>query len=138
MLEDLLPLAEARHIDLGVEGSEDAQVQASETELLTVARNLVDNAIRYTPVGGRVDLSVGQLAGAVVLCVEDTGPGIAPAERERVFDAFYRTVGTEPAGSGLGLSIVQAIAQRVGARVSLAWSDDAAQRGLKVQVLLPD
>ena len=55
-----------------------------------------------------------------------------------MFDAFYRTVGTEPAGSGLGLSIVQAIAQRVGARVSLAWSDDAAQRGLKVQVLLPD
>lgn len=138
VLQELMPLAQARQIDLGVVGAQDAQVAVSALDLRTLVKNLVDNAIRYTPVGGRVDLSVGQLAGAVVLCVEDTGPGIAPAERERVFDAFYRTVGTEPAGSGLGLSIVQAIAQRVGARVSLAWSDDAAQRGLKVQVLLPD
>ena len=103
----------------------------------TLVKNLVDNAIRYSPVGGRVDVSVQAQAGGVVLCVQDTGPGIAPAERERVFDAFYRTVGTGQSGSGLGLSIVRAIALRIGARVSLDWSDEAAQRGLKVRVTIP-
>ena len=137
VLQDLLPLAEARQIDVGVAGEGDARVAASELDLLTLVKNLVDNAIRYTPAGGRVDLSVEPRPDGVLLCIRDSGPGIAPAERERVFDPFYRALGNEQSGSGLGLSIVQAIAQRLGARVSLDDADPAVPAGLRVQVLLP-
>ncbi|KAH1281793.1 hypothetical protein KXX11_004119, partial [Aspergillus fumigatus] len=137
VLEDLMPLAEAKHIDIGVEGIQDAQVWASELDMIAVVKNLVDNAIRYTPQGGRVDLSVAVSAGATVLRVQDNGPGIPLAERERVFDPFYRVLGSTQTGSGLGLSIVQAIAQRVGAQIRLDFSDPAAQAGLSVCVVLP-
>nr|WP_293226091.1 ATP-binding protein [Ottowia sp.] len=137
VLQDLLPLAEARQIDVGVAGEGDARVPASELDLLTLVKNLVDNAIRYTPAGGRVDLSVESRPEGVLLRIQDSGPGIAPAERERVFDPFYRTPGNEQAGSGLGLAIVQAIAQRLGARVSLDDADPAVPAGLLVRVLLP-
>lgn len=84
-----------------------------------LVKNLVENAIRYTPAGGRVDLSVQSSPGQVSLIVEDTGPGIPENERERVFDPFYRVLGNDEAGSGLGLSIVKTIADRVGAKVVL-------------------
>ncbi|MBS0403607.1 MAG: two-component sensor histidine kinase, partial [Proteobacteria bacterium] len=137
VLQDLLPLAEARQIDVGVAGEGDARVAASELDLFTLVKNLVDNAIRYTPAGGRVDLSVESRPEGVLLGVQDSGPGIAPAERERVFDPFYRTLGNEQTGSGLGLAIVQTIAQRLGARVSLDDADPAVPAGLLVRVLLP-
>ena len=142
VLEDLMPLAEARHIDIGMEDSqgaqdtEDVQVQASAFELTTLVKNLVDNAIRYTPEGGRVDLGFRRVQDRAVLRIQDTGPGIAVAERERVFDPFYRTLGSEQTGSGLGLCIVQAIAQRLGAQVRLGFSDEAAQSGLCVEVFM--
>ncbi|MFJ2709412.1 ATP-binding protein [Pseudomonas sp. NPDC087346] len=136
VLEDLLPLAEFKQIDIGVEGETDAQVRISESELHTLVKNLVDNAIRYTPPGGRVDLSVSVVNGAALLQIKDTGPGIAPQERERVFDPFYRSLGTDEAGSGLGLSIVQAIAERNGARIDLAYSDETQNSGLCVSVSL--
>ncbi|MEO5606298.1 MAG: ATP-binding protein [Polaromonas sp.] len=145
VLEDLMPLAEARRIDIGVEDLgdlqdvqdvQDVQVQASAFELTTVIKNLVDNAIRYTPEGGRVDLGVRIEQGRAVLRIQDTGPGIAAAERERVFDPFYRTLGSEQTGSGLGLCIVQAIAQRLGAQVRLGFADEAAQSGLRVELFM--
>ena len=137
VLEDLMPLAEARHIDLGVEGSQDAVVAVSALDLFTMVKNLVDNALRYTPEGGRVDLSLATLPGGVELRVCDTGPGIALAERERVFDPFYRVLGSGQMGSGLGLAIVQTIAARLGARVTLDFADAAAQTGLRVTVTIP-
>lgn len=137
VLEDLLPLAEAKHIDIGVEGGEDAQVWVREWDLMTLVKNLIDNAIRYTPAGGRIDLSVSTVAGAALLQVQDSGPGIAKTERERVFDPFYRILGRDQIGSGLGLSIVQTIAQRMGAQVSLSYSDEKAQSGLCVVVRVP-
>ena len=137
VLEDLMPLAEARHIDIGVEGTQDAQVWASELDLITVVKNLVDNAIRYTPEGGRVDLSVEVLQRKAVLRIQDSGPGIALAERGRVFDPFYRTLGSEQVGSGLGLSIVQTIANRLGAEIRLDFSNQAKQTGLSVAVIVP-
>jgi K+-sensing histidine kinase KdpD len=76
-LEDLLPLAEVKHIDIGVEDEHDVQVLINETDLLAVIKNLVDNAIRYTPAGGRVDLSVGMEAGGALLQVKDSGPCIS-------------------------------------------------------------
>lgn len=137
VLEDLMPLAEAKHIDIGGDGEQDARVWVNELDMIAVVKNLVDNAIRYTPNGGRVDLSVRTTNGRAVLCIEDTGPGIALSERERVFDPFYRTLGSEQIGSGLGLSIVQAIAERIGAEVRLGFTDDANRSGLSVTVLLP-
>lgn len=137
VLEDLMPLAEASRIDLGIEGVQDAQVWASELDLAATVRNLVDNAIRYTPQGGRVDLSVAVSDGTATLRVQDNGPGIPLVERERVFDPFYRVLGSTQTGSGLGLSIVQAIAQRIGAQIRLDFSDPVAQTGLCVTVILP-
>ncbi|MFM0197919.1 ATP-binding protein [Paraburkholderia strydomiana] len=136
VLEDLIPLAEAKRIDIGVEGSQDAQVWVSELDVIAIVKNLVDNAIRYTPEGGRVDLSVGMAEGRAVLRIEDNGPGIPIAERGRVFDAFYRTPGSERIGSGLGLSIVQAIASRIGAEIRLDFASEARQTGLIVTVQL--
>lgn len=136
VLEGLMPLAEARAIDIGVEGAQDVQLRVAERDLHTLLRNLVDNAIRHTPEGGRVDLGVRTTAGAVVLSVRDTGAGIAPEERERVFDPFYRVPGSGPIGSGLGLSIVRAVAERIGASVRLDYSDAAQCTGLAVEVSL--
>jgi two-component system sensor histidine kinase TctE len=86
-----------------------------------MVRNLVDNALQYTPRGGSVTVRVlpDPFGQVVVLQVEDTGPGIDPAERERVFQPFYRALGTQVEGSGLGLAIVQEIAQRHGGDVSV-------------------
>ena len=137
VLEDLMPLAEAKHIDIGIEGTQDPQVWASELDMIAIVKNLVDNAIRYTPEGGRVDLSVGVAEGKVELRVQDSGPGIPLAERERVFDPFYRTLGSEHVGSGLGLSIVNAIAQRIGAEIRLSFADAAGQTGLLVTIVMP-
>ncbi|NRO98168.1 two-component sensor histidine kinase [Paraburkholderia sp. NMBU_R16] len=137
VLEDIMPLAEAKEIDVGVEGTEDAMVGASELDLIAIVKNLVDNAIRYTPRGGKVDLSVRRTSTHVVLRVIDNGPGIAPDERARVFDPFYRTLGSNEVGSGLGLSIVKAIAERLGAEVRLEFADEAGQSGLCVSVLIP-
>ncbi len=137
VLEDLMPLADAKRIDLGVEGAEDAQVWVNELDLYAVVKNLVDNAIRYTPEGGRVDLSVGAAHGKAELRIQDNGPGIPPGERERVFDPFYRSLGSAQIGSGLGLSIVQTIAARAGADIRLDYTDPARQAGLSVTIVFP-
>ncbi|CAB3795700.1 Sensor protein QseC [Paraburkholderia caffeinitolerans] len=137
VLEDLMPLAESRHIDIGVEGEQDALVWVSELDMIAVVKNLVDNAIRYTPEGGRVDLSVSTQHERAVLRVRDTGPGIPVAERERIFAPFYRALGSAQPGSGLGLSIVRAIANRIGAEIVVGFLDDEKQIGLDVTVVVP-
>lgn len=137
VLEDLLPLAAAKRIDVGVVDAGDARVLAGALDLRTLVKNLVDNAIRYTPEGGRVDLSVHAQGGHAVLRVIDTGPGIPPAERVRVFDPFYRVLGSGESGSGLGLSIVRTIAARQGGAVRLDAADPLRQAGLCVTVTLP-
>jgi two-component system OmpR family sensor kinase len=137
VLEDLVPLAEAKHIDIGVEGAQDVQVWVSELDMIAVVKNLVDNAIRYTPEGGRVDLAIIPTQEYAMLHIQDTGLGIPLAERDRVFDPFYRTLGSEQIGSGLGLSIVQTIANRIGAEIRLDFSDEVRQTGLSVTVLIP-
>ncbi|MCI2810943.1 ATP-binding protein [Eoetvoesiella caeni] len=136
VLEDLIPLAQAKHIDLGVIGDASAVVWASEIDLKILVKNIVENAIRYTPEGGRVDLSVHSADSHVVLQVDDTGPGIPKEERTRVFDPFYRVLGNDEVGSGLGLSIVAAIAARMGAEVTLDRSGgEEPTAGLRVRVV---
>jgi two-component system OmpR family sensor kinase len=134
-------LAEARHLDLGVtEADERAVVQGDADALRILLANLVGNALRYTPAGGRVDVACGLSDDGVFLEVVDTGPGIPESERDRVFDRFYRRsnegVATDgsKSGSGLGLSIVRTIANRHGAAVSLSESKSG---GLRVRVIFP-
>lgn len=138
VLEDLMPLAESRHIDIGIEGTQDAQIMVREMDLIAMVKNVVDNAIRYTPEGGKVDLSVGVSQGDVVLRIQDSGPGIPLAERNRVFDPFYRLLGTEQTGSGLGLSIVKTIADRIGVEICLSFVDESQHTGLSVTIIIPD
>ena len=90
--------------------------------LTMLARNLADNAVRHAPRGARVELRVFLDAGVPTLQVDDAGPGIAPEERERVFDRFYRRASDDAAGTGLGLAIVRSVAARHNAGVALAAS----------------
>lgn len=134
VLEDLMPQAESKKIDLGVIGDADAEVTLREADLQSLVKNLIDNAIRYTPNGGRIDLSVMRNGPRVILQVDDNGPGIPEEERERVFDPFYRVLGNNEVGSGLGLSIVKTIAERIGASVVLKDANKGALPGLSVIV----
>ena len=138
VLEYLMPLADNRHIDIGVVGKQDVFLQVNQLDLVVLVKNLADNAVRYTPDGGRVDLAVTKTAdGHTELSIQDTGPGIPVAERDRIFDPFYRILGSDQIGSGLGLSIVKAIANRAGAELRLGFSDEQASSGLHVRILFP-
>jgi signal transduction histidine kinase len=97
--------------------------------------NLLDNAIKYTPEGGRVRISVMPRGGRIVLQLADSGPGIPPADRGRVLERFYRRVGNTASGAGLGLSIVQRICELYGAEIALLDGDDG--QGLCVEVSFP-
>jgi two-component system OmpR family sensor kinase len=132
-IADANALAVARRIDLGLE-AEPAAVQGDRDALRVLVRNLVDNAVRYTPEGGQVRVSTHQQASGATLEVVDTGPGIPLSDRERAFDRFYRRSNAPEGGSGLGLAIVKAIADRHGAQIRL---DDAPGGGLKVTVAFP-
>lgn len=136
VLEDLMPLAEAKHIDIGVTEERDARVFVGELDLIAVIKNLVDNSIRYTPEGGRIDLGLTIKGANAVLQIKDSGPGIPAVELERVFDPFYRVLGSDEIGSGLGLSIVKTITDRVGAEVHLTFADEKKQTGLCATVVM--
>jgi len=135
---ELVPLADLRHIDLGIAAAAPARLEGDADALRTLLRNLIDNAVRYSGDGGRVDVTVEALpeaAGAVRLTVSDDGPGIEPAEHQRVFDRFYRRAGTREPGSGLGLAIVATIAAAHHATVQLG--PGLGGRGLGVTVSFP-
>ena len=145
VIEDVIPLAEHRRIDLGVTRQDDVHVRMSEVDLTAIMRNLMDNAIRYSPPGGRVDVSLirdsddsDDSDGGAILELTNGGAGIPQAELERVFDPFYRVLGTGTEGSGLGLAIVKTLVERAGGSIALhAAVRDAAAPGLCVQVRFP-
>ena len=130
--------AERRGIDLGAEIDAPVAARGNPAQLDILLNNLVENALRYTPAGGVVDVVAGEIDGVPTLRVVDTGPGISPTDRARVFERFYRSAaalaGLEP-GSGLGLAIVKSIADRHGASVTLHEGRDG--RGLEVRVAFP-
>jgi two-component system, OmpR family, sensor kinase len=137
VVTELIPVSDAKSIDLGISESQPAGVIGDPDALRTLLRNLVDNAVRYTPPEGRVDVAV-QRSGTperAVLRVVDTGPGVPPEDRSRVFDRFYRRPGTSPPGSGLGLSIVKSIATAHAATVTL--ESGPAGVGLAATVSFP-
>ena len=125
------PQAEARGIDLGLDASA-ASIEGDPEGLRVALGNLVDNAIRYTPAGGKVDVRVRADGDAVIAEVLDTGPGIPPEERERVLDRFHRGAGATGSGSGLGLALAREIASRHGAAIELL--DRAGGPGLCVRM----
>jgi two-component system OmpR family sensor kinase len=134
-VSEMVGVAQAKGVDLGLQHADAARVHGQAGALAILMRNLIDNAVKYTPGGGTVDVAVDVVQGATVLTVADSGPGIPAEERERVFDRFYRIAGSEAAGSGLGLAIIRAIAERHGAKLAL----DASERlgGLQVSVTFP-
>ncbi|MGJ7543614.1 ATP-binding protein [Variovorax sp. LT1R16] len=135
-ISDVVAAAQARHIDIGVdEASATAAVTGHAEALRMLLRNLLDNAVKYTPESGRVDLRISAEDDGVALVVEDSGPGLPAEERERVLDRFYRAGASQASGSGLGLAIVKSIADLHGASVVL----DASERlgGLRATVRFP-
>jgi len=132
--QEVAALAAARHIDLIVRIADHVAIQGEARSLTGLCVNLLENALRYTPEGGRVVASVTARTPGVCLNVMDNGPGIPLAERTRVFERFYRVPGTVHPGSGLGLGIVRRVAELHGAAVEI---DDAPGGGTSVRVNFP-
>jgi two-component system OmpR family sensor kinase/two-component system sensor histidine kinase QseC len=130
-IKDTHDLALVKNIDLSLDAAPELHIEGNREALRTLVRNLVDNAVRYTPSGGTVQVRLSGTPKEAVLEVKDTGPGIAAGDRERVFDRFYRRAAAQEGGTGLGLAIVKAIAERHGAQVELG---DVPGGGLQVRV----
>ncbi len=130
-IEETLTLAESREIDLGCIRLDRAQVRGDRSHAHALIRNVIDNAVRYTPIGGWVDVSLVIEDDEAVVAVEDTGSGIPVDLRDRVFEPFYRILGNHQTGNGLGLAIVRSAAQALGGHVELTSRLDG-QPGLRV------
>ena len=134
VVADFSAQADARDIDLGVGACASINLTGQAESLRMLLGNLLDNALRYSPTGGRVDVELGKENNQAVISVYDSGPGIPEAERERVFERFYRVAGSDVPGSGLGLSIVRQVAVMHGGHIEL---NTATTGGLAVRVVLP-
>lgn len=132
---ELAPPALEKGIDISVEAEPDLRVDGNAALLGTLLRNLVENAVRSCGAGDVVRVSANRAAGAIVLEVVDSGPGIPEAERDRVFDRFHRVLRGGDSGSGLGLSIVKRIADLHHATIALSAGDGG--RGLRATVRFP-
>jgi two-component system sensor histidine kinase QseC len=135
---DVYPLCVAKEQNIELEAS-DVVIEGNDFALLALLRNLVDNASKYTPVGGEIRVAVNADADAATLTVDDSGPGIAADERQRVFDRFYRIGGdrhvSDVVGSGLGLSIVEHVVRLHGGDIALEQAPNLG--GLRVRVVMP-
>src|ERR1700676_3714084 len=132
---DVLSAARERRIDLGIVDSEALSVTGESEALRILFHNLLENAIKYAPEGGTVDVAIRTQDGRPLVEIADSGPGIPIEKRDRAFDRFYRVAGGTAAGSGLGLAIAQSIARRHHATITL----DTSRRlgGLLVRVHFP-
>ncbi|MEO8278651.1 MAG: ATP-binding protein [Ideonella sp.] len=134
VMADLIPLAIAKKQSLQRHGDVPIFVDGDAAALSLLIRNIVDNAIRHSPAGGRTELTVEATGGRPTLHVDDAGPGIPVDDRARVFDRFYRRHSTESEGTGLGLAIVRSVAEQHHATVRLG---DSPLGGLRVSVEFP-
>ncbi len=132
-IADFIPIAEKRRIDLGMTRDETAFIWANADELRILFDNLLDNAIRYTPESGQIDVSVVVAEDKAIVSVVDNGPGIPEPLLPRVFDRFFRAGNSDSEGSGIGLAIVSAIANRESAEVKLSNRPD--RTGLIAEVI---
>ena len=136
VVADLLAEAAAREVDLGFKTAEPVCVAADPLAILSLVRNLVENAVKYAPNGGRVDLSVSCEAGMAVLKVEDNGPGIPPQDIDRIFEPFFRGQQPSGEGAGLGLSIVKRIVDQAKGEIAVENVPGTEQSGLRVTIRL--
>lgn len=138
-INTLIALADQRNIDLGLVGPQGEarpmMLRCPPGDLRSLLDNLIENALRYTPEGGVVDLRLSRQDGRLALEVVDTGPGIPPELLPRVFDRFFRVPGNGANGSGLGLAIAQAAAQRCGLALTLRNREDRS--GLIARIEAP-
>ena len=137
VVADLLPHAHERGIDLGSDVAEPLCVRGESSVLAAIIRNLLDNALRFTPQGGRTDVGVYREGNTAILRVEDTGPGIASTELHRIFEPFFRGSRPQGEGSGLGLSIVKRLVETLGGSIEVENLEGAGRSGLRVTVRLP-
>ena len=134
MVSELHTLASKRNIELSVQAAEPQIVSGELTMLSMLLRNLLDNAIRYSPEGSKVELGFEQSKQGVSLFVSDNGPGIADEEKDKVFSRFHRGEALEETGCGIGLSIVRQVAELHRAQIKLS---DNPGGGLRVEVRFP-
>ena len=132
---ELAPYALSKRVEIELAEGAPLAVPAHAGLIAILLRNLIDNAVRYSPEGASVRVRAAREEGAATLSVIDQGPGIPAGERDKVGQRFYRILGNEEYGSGLGLSIVKRIAELHGAKLSL--EDGEAGRGLAVRVVFP-
>jgi len=133
---DWVPKALDKNIDLGVKCEiKELNISASYVLLQELLNNLIDNAIRYNQPGIKITVGLDTINHEAILSVQDTGLGIALLDQKRVFERFYRVLGTAENGCGLGLAIVQEIAHQHHARVLLEYSDVEKQTGTTVKVI---
>jgi len=137
LVADLLPEAARKGVDLGFELIEPIATKGEPVMIATMVRNLIDNAVRFTPAGGRVDIGVYREGSEAVLQIEDTGPGIPPDDIDRIFEPFFRGSRPTEDGTGLGLSIVKRIVDRLGGSVLLENVSGPALTGIRAIVRLP-
>ncbi len=130
-VDDIRSLAERKQQQIMLDLHE-AWIEGDELALGLLVRNLVENAVRYTPPGGRIRISTHATATTTILTVEDSGPGIAEAEHQRVFDRFYRQLGSGQEGSGLGLAIAKEVVATHAGLINLGHSREL--HGLRVTV----
>jgi len=135
VMADLGLLAREKHIEMSLEGPEDALVHSDAALLKLMLHNLVENAIKYTPAHGQVWVQIMPHVKGYQLSITDTGCGIPVEERALVFGRFYRVATPEQEGSGLGLALVAEIIEKLGGSIALQSPPSAV--GLRVEVLLP-
>ncbi|QPF89228.1 sensor histidine kinase [Bradyrhizobium commune] len=137
VIADLLQEAISRDIDLGFDRAESVLVCGAFVMFTAMIRNLIDNALRFTPEGGKIDVAIYQDGATAVLQIEDTGPGVAADEIGRIFEPFFRGQRPEGDGVGLGLSIVKRIVDRLGGTIEAANVIEPRRTGLRVVVKFP-
>jgi two-component system OmpR family sensor kinase len=137
-LEDLMPIAEARNLEIIVDVPSHATFHGHEIDGVTLLKNLIGNAIHHTPPGGRIVCHAHQDSEGLTISIKDSGPGIPDADRTRVFDPFYRVLGSNELGSGLGLAIVHAIVERMHGCIALENMLNQGQvQGLNATLRIP-
>jgi two-component system OmpR family sensor kinase len=137
VIADLLREAISRGVDLGFARAEPVPVRGEPVMLTAMIRNLIDNALRFAPEGGRIDVAIYQDGATCMLQIEDTGPGVSSDEIDRIFEPFFRGQRPEGEGVGLGLAIVKRIVDRLGGSIEAVNIAAAGRTGLRIVVRLP-